>query len=427
MKIIRSSSKQFQKLCMRNSTSKKRVVETVRRIIEDVKAHGDDALVKYTRRFDKVKLNPRQLRVTESETSGAYQGISPEFVNTLKVIIENVTRFYKKQQRKPWKIKDADGVVLGERYSALDTVGVYVPSGTVPLVSSVYMTVLPAKIAGVKKIVLVTPPNKYCSIDPHILVVANLLKVDEIYKVGGAQAIAALAFGTRAIPKVDKIVGPGNEYVTEAKRQVFGYAGIDMIAGPSEVVVIANQYSNPAFVAQDLKAQAEHAKGLAILITNSKTLARRMRNEVGNGYIILVKNLEEACEVANIIAPEHLQIMVKSPQKVLRRIRNAGAIFIGPYAPTAVGDYIAGPSHVLPTGGTARFFSGLSLSDFMRSTHIISYSRKALERVRSPIEKIAGIEGLKEHSEAIKIRFDEKEDEKRTDDGKKKDDEKKKE
>lgn len=407
MKIVKFSSKQFQKLCERNAARKKRVTETTRRIIEDVKTHGDDAVIKYTRRFDRVKLTAKQLKVNEAETSGAYQDISSDFVNTLKVVIENVTKFYKKQVRKPWKMREADGVILGERYSPLDKVGIYIPSGTVPLVSSVYMTVLPAKLAGVKKIILATPPNKYCSVDPHILVVANLLKVDEIYKIGGAQAIAAMAFGTKTVPRVDKIVGPGNEYVTEAKRQVFGYVDIDMIAGPSEVVVIANQNSNPAFIAADLKAQAEHFKGLAILITNSKKLAKEMRNKVENGYIVLVKNIDEACEVANIIAPEHLQIMVKSPQKVLRKVKNAGAIFIGPYTPTAVGDYIAGPSHVLPTGGTARFFSGLSLNDFIKSSHVISYSKKALEQVRGPIEKIAGIEGLKAHLESVKVRFEE--------------------
>lgn len=406
MKVILYSSKQFRKLCDRYLTRKKRIVEYVRRIIENVRLHGDEALIRYIRRFDKVKLNPRQLRVTESETSGAYQDIDSEFVDTLKLIIENVTKFYKRQIKKPWKIKSEDGVIVGEKYSPIECVGIYIPSGSVPLVSSVYMTVLPARIAGVKKIILVTPPNKYSSVDPHILVVANLLKVDEIYKVGGAHAIAALAFGTKTIPKVDKIIGPGNEYVTEAKRQVFGYVDIDMLAGPSEVIIIASRYANPAYVAADLKAQAEHFKGLAILITNSKKLTKSIRKEVESGFIIKVKNLEEACEVANILAPEHLQIMVKSPRKLLGRIKNAGAIFIGPYTPTAVGDYIAGPSHVLPTGGTARFFSGLGLSDFIKSTHIISYSKRALERIREPVERISGIEGLKRHLESIKIRFD---------------------
>ncbi|MDD5449724.1 MAG: histidinol dehydrogenase [Candidatus Omnitrophica bacterium] len=408
MKIIKFSSKQFSKLCERNASRKTRVLKSVNRIIEDVKLNGDEAVIKYTRKFDKVKLAARQLKVSESETSGAYQDISPDFVNTLKIVIDNVTRFYKKQMRKSWKMFGADGIVLGERYLPLETVGAYIPSGTVPLVSSVYMTVLPAKLAGVKKIILATPPNKYCSVDPHILVVANLLNVSEVYKVGGAQAIAAMTFGTKTIPKVDKIVGPGNEYVTEAKRQVFGYVDIDMIAGPSEVVIIANQHSNPAFVAADLRAQGEHFKGLPILITNSKKLARRMRSEVEKGYIIIVKNLDEACDVSNIIAPEHLQIMIKSPKNVIKRIRNAGAIFVGSYTPTAVGDYIAGPSHVLPTGGTARFFSGLGLSDFMKSTHVISYSKKALEQARGSIEKLSGIEGLKAHLESVKIRFEEK-------------------
>lgn len=407
MKVVKFSTKQFAKLCERNIVRKKRLVGYVEKIVDNVKIRGDEALIKYTRQFDRVKLTAKQLKVTESETSGAYQDISEDFVNTLKIVIENVTKFYKKQVRKPWKIRGVDGVIVGERYSPLDSVGVYVPSGTVPLVSSVYMTVLPAKIAGVKKIILATPPNKYCSVDPHILVVANLLKVDEIYKVGGAQAIAAMAFGTKTIPRVDKIIGPGNQYVSEAKRQVFGHVDIDMIAGPSEVVIIANQHSNPAFVAADLRAQSEHFKGLSVLITNSKALAKRMRSEVENGYIVMVRNLEEACEVTNIIAPEHLQIMVKSPQTVLRRIKNAGAIFIGQYTPTAVGDYIAGPSHVLPTGGTARFFSGLSLNDFIKGTHIISYSKKALEQVRGSIEKLSGIEGLKAHLESVKIRFEE--------------------
>lgn len=279
------------------------------------------------------------------------------------------------------------------------------PSGTVPLISSVYMTVLPAKLAGVKRIILATPPNKYKSVDPHILVVANLLKVDEIYKVGGAQAIAALAFGTKTIPKVDKIVGPGNQYVTEAKRQVFGYCGVDMIAGPSEVVVLANQYSNPEYIKADLLAQGEHHMGLSILVTNSKKLARMMRREIEKGYIVLVKNMDEAIDVINDIAPEHLEIQIKSPQKIIKKIRHAGAIFIGPYSPTAVGDYVAGPSHVLPTGGTARFFSGLGLNDFVKSIHFINYTKKGLERSRASLEKLAEMEGLPKHLESVKARF----------------------
>lgn len=405
MKLVKITGKQFEKLRCRNLIKNKRIALCVEKIIEDVRQHGDDAVIKYTRKFDKVKLSPKELKVSERETNGAYQDINPDFVTNLKLVIENISRFYKKQIKKSWKIVDDDGVVLGERYQPLDTVGVYVPSGTVPLFSSVYMTVLPAKLAGVKRVVLTTPPNKYKSIDPHILVVANLLKVDEIYKVGGAQAIAAMAFGTKTILKVDKIVGPGNQYVTEAKRQVFGYCDIDMIAGPSEVIVLANQFSNFEYVKADLLAQAEHYGGLSILVTTSKKLAKAMKKEIDKGYIIVVKNLEQAVEVINELAPEHLEIQIKSPKRVLKKIRNAGAIFIGPYSPTAVGDYIAGPSHVLPTGGTARFFSGLGMSDFIKSSHIVNYTKKGLEKARAGVEKLAEMEGFPKHLESVKVRF----------------------
>lgn len=405
MRLVKITGKQFEKLRSRNLIKNKRVKICVEKIIENVRQRGDDAVIKYTRKFDKVKLSPKELKISERETNGAYQDIKPDFVTNLKLIIENISRFYKKQFKKSWKIMDDDGVMLGERYQPLDTVGVYVPSGTVPLISSVYMTVLPAKLAGVKRIILATPPNKYKSIDPHILVVANLLNVDGIYKVGGAQAIAALAFGTKTIPKVDKIVGPGNQYVTEAKRQVFGYCDIDMLAGPSEVVVLANQYSNFEYVKADLIAQGEHYGGLSILVTTSKKLAMIMKKELDRGYIILVKNLDEAVEVINELAPEHLEIQIKSPQKVIKKIRNAGAIFIGPYSPTAVGDYVAGPSHVLPTGGTARFFSGLGICDFIRSSHIISYTKKGLEKAKGSLEKLAEMEGLPKHLESVRVRF----------------------
>lgn len=405
MKLISLYGKEFEKLCNRYNNRKKRVTESVSKIIEDVRLYGDDSLIKYTRKFDKVKLTTRQLKVSESETSGAYQNIDSEFISELKNIIENVTKFYKKQVKKSWRITTEDGVVLGEKFEPIERVGIYVPAGTAPLISTVYMTVLPARVAGVKSIVIATPPNKYQSVDPYILVVANLLKVDEIYKIGGSQAIAALALGTKTIPKVDKIVGPGNEYVTEAKRQVFGYVDIDMIAGPSEVVIIANRSTNPLYVIKDLEAQSEHFKGLSILITTSKPLAKTLKKEVQNGYIIRAKNADEACEIVNRLAPEHLQIMVKNPQKYLKKIKNAGAIFLGQYSPTAVGDYVAGPSHVLPTGGTARFFSGLGVEDFVKSSHIISYSKKALEKARRSIEKISKLEGLSKHFESIKARF----------------------
>ncbi|MDP2929968.1 MAG: histidinol dehydrogenase [Candidatus Omnitrophota bacterium] len=406
MKLVRVGSKQFQKLCDRNSGRNKRVTESVRKIVENVRLYGDDAVIKYTRKFDKIKLMPKELRVSECETSGAYQDINPEFVSALKVVIDNITKFYKKQLKKSWKIKDASGVLLGEKVIPLENVGVYVPSGTVPLVSSVYMTVIPAKMAGVKKVVLVTPPNKYKSVDPYILVVANLLKVDEIYKVGGAQAIASLAFGTKMIPKVDKIVGPGNAYVTEAKRQVFGYCDIDMLAGPTEVVIIANQSSNINYIKADLEAQGEHFMGLSILITNSKRIVKTLKKEAFEGYIILVKNMDEAADVANKLAAEHLQILTNDPGRIAKKIVNAGAIFLGPYTPVAVGDYVAGPSHVLPTGGSARFFSGLGVQDFYKSSHILSYTKSALEEIRAPLEKIAQIEGLKKHLDSVKVRFE---------------------
>jgi histidinol dehydrogenase len=407
MNIIRYGSKKLEKIYDRRFTRQKRVEERVARIIGDVRSLGDEALLKYTRKFDGVKLSVRQIKVSQIEISGAYQNISPNFVSTLKVIIENVNRFYRKALKKSWRIKDGDGVVLGENYIPLERVGVYIPAGTAPLVSTVYMTVLPAKIAGVRKIVLISPPDKSGNINPHILVMADLLKVDEIYRVGGAQGIAALAYGTKTIPRVDKIVGPGNIYVSEAKRQVFGQADIDMIAGPTELVVIANRSSDPRFIIADLKAQGEHAKGLAILVTNSKSLAYNVKAALGDfpGSIVLTRNLEQAAEVANSIAPEHLEILVNNPQRLLKLIRNAGAIFLGPFSPAAVGDYVAGPSHVLPTSGTARFFSGLSVLDFVKSSHVISYSKKALEKVREPLEKVAGIEGLSKHVESVKARF----------------------
>lgn len=407
MKIIKSTSKQLEKIYNRSVLKKKRVEEKVRKIIDDVRIYGDEALIKYTKKFDGVKLMPRQLRVSEIEISGAYQNISPNFVASLKVIIENVNRFYRKALKKSWRIKDGDGVVLGENYTPLERVGVYIPAGTAPLVSTVYMTVLPAKIAGVKKIALASPPDKNGFINPHILVVANLLHVDEIYRIGGAQGIAALAYGTKTIPAVDKIVGPGNIYVSEAKRQVFGQVGIDMIAGPTELVIIANRFSNSKFIIADLCAQAEHAKSLAILITNSKALAQEVKSQldVQDGYIILTKNLEQAVQVSNKIAPEHLEILVQNPNRLLKGIRNAGAVFLGPYSPVAVGDYVAGPSHVLPTDGTARFFSGLSVADFLKSNYILSYTKKALEKIKDPLEKIAGIEGLIKHLDSVKVRF----------------------
>ncbi len=405
MKLIKTSGKEFSRLYNRNYTCSRKIANKVSRIIDDIKREGDKALIRYTRKFDKVKLKPKQLKVSGSEVNGAYQDVDPAFVNNLKVVIENVTKFYKRQLKKSWRIKDKEGVILGEAIKPIESVGIYIPSGTAPLISTVYMTVLPAKVAGVERIILVSPPNKYQTINGYILAVANLLGVKEIYKAGGAQAIAALAFGTRTIPKVDKIVGPGNQYVTEAKRQVFGYVDIDMLAGPSEVVIIASRDADPKLVAADMAAQSEHIGGLSILVTTSKSMVKVMRQFSGKGYIIKAKNLDEAVDIANRIAPEHLQLMVRNPGKILKKIKNAGAVFLGQYSPAAIGDYIAGPSHVLPTGGTARFFSGLGIRDFLKGSHVISYSKRALENTIKDVEKIAALEGLPKHIESVKERF----------------------
>ncbi|VAX34806.1 Histidinol dehydrogenase [hydrothermal vent metagenome] len=406
MKILTQKGQAIQKLYNRLSyTQKKHVEERVRKIINDVRDNGDEAVIKYTKQFDKVKLTAKQIHVPESEISGAFQNITSDFISSLKVIIHNVSSFYKKQKHKPCRVRDGEGVLLKENITPLESVGIYIPAGTAPLVSTVYMTVVPAKVAGVKRIVIATPPNKDGHVDPYILAVANLLKVNEIYKVGGAQAIAALAHGTKTIPKVDKIIGPGNMYVTEAKRQLFGFVDIDMLAGPSELAIIANRHSNPQYIIADMEAQAEHLGGLSILVTTSKQIIKQVRKKVPKGYIIYAKNIDEAINIVNKIAPEHLEILINSPASVAKKIKNAGAIFLGPYSPTALGDYAAGPSHVLPTMGSARFFSGLGVSDFLKKTHIISYSKRALEKIRPHVEKVAKLEGLQKHYESVNIRF----------------------
>ncbi len=405
MKLISSNSQEWQRLCGRQLVRRRRIEDTVRAILDDVYARGDDAVLSYTRRFDKVRLTARQLRVTQAETSGAFQHLDPKFALQLKTAIQNVHAFYSRPRLKPVKMVDGDGVVLSEKFDPIERVGVYIPGGTASLVSTVYMTVVPAKRAGVKRIVLCTPPRKDGSVDPHILAVAGLLEVDEVYKIGGAQAIAAMAFGTKSVPKVDKIVGPGNAFVAEAKRQVFGFVDVDTIAGPSEIAVIANRYSNTQYVLADLLGETEHAGGIGFLITTSKALARLARKQVPGGYCMMVKNLDEAVDVANQLAPEHLEIMVQSPQKLAKRITTAGAIFLGQYSPVTIGDYVAGPSHVLPTGGSGRAFSGLGIDDFIRRTHLISYTKKALERVKEPLERLTAIEGLPRHYDAIKVRL----------------------
>ena len=405
MNIISTTGQAWQKLCTRQVLPKRHVEERVRQILSDVRQNGDDALLRYTRRFDKVRLTPKQLRVTETERSGAFQHMDPNLVVHFKTAIQNVQAFYGKPRRKPVRLVNSDGVYLAEKLDPLARVGVYIPGGTASLVSTVYMTVIPARQAGVKEIVLATPPRRDGSVDPNILVMASLLRVEEIYRIGGAQAIGALAYGTKTIPKVDKVVGPGNAYVLEAKRQVFGLVDVDTLAGPSEIAIIANRYTNPQFVLTDLMAETEHAGGIGFLITTSKALARLARKQIPSGYCIVVKNLGEAADVANILAPEHLQLMVRSPRKLLKRIKHAGAIFLGSYSPVTVGDYIAGPSHVLPTGGSARIFSSLGVEDFIRKTHVIGYTKGALEEIREPLERLASLEGLPRHFESVKVRL----------------------
>lgn len=388
----------------------KEVFKKVNRILAEVRQFGDVAVRRFTRQFDGIDLPLKRLQVAQSDINRAFETINVEFVPILRQITENVKEYYERELKQSFEITGKDGVKLSKRYQPLERVGLYIPGGTAPLVSTVYMTVIPAKVAGVKEIVIATPPNRTTGeIDPHILAVANLLGVNEIYRMGGAQAIGALAFGTRTIRKVDKIAGPGNAYVAEAKRQVYGFADIDMVAGPSEVAIIADSTADADYVTCDLLAQAEHAGGIPYLITNSKRLIEAIRKRVDNGFIIQVKNMAEACEAANDIAAEHLEILTEEPEKLLPLIQHAGAIFLGPYTPAVVGDYIAGPSHVLPTGGTARYFSPLSASSFVKSTQVISYTRDALKNSREHVRQLTEMEGLYLHRISLEARFVERE------------------
>lgn len=386
-----------------------KVFKKVSRILSEVRSRGDLAIRRFTREFDGLDLPLKRIAVSQGDINRAFEKIEVKFVPILKQIRDNVTEYYEKELKQSFEIRGKDGIYLAKRYQPLERVGVYVPGGQAPLVSTVYMTVIPAIVAGVKEIVLATPPNRDTGeINPHILAVANLLGVKEIYRVGGAQAIGAMAFGTRTIKKVHKIVGPGNQYVTEAKRQVYGFVDIDMVAGPSEVAIIADASADADFVTCDLLAQAEHVGGIPYLITPSKKLIESIRKRVDTGFIIQVKSIAEACEVANAIAPEHLEILTEDPEKVAKAIDHSGAIFIGPYSPAVVGDYIAGPSHVLPTGGTARYFSPLSASSFVKSTQIISYTKEALLKSREHLKQLTDMEGLVLHRISMEARFVEK-------------------
>jgi histidinol dehydrogenase len=395
----------LEKFLLKKRSRKNKITEKVSRIIKEVKERGDDALIEYTKRFDKVKIFSKELKVSESEISAAFNELQTSLISSFKFAIDNVKKFYRNQMPKTYKLKESNGKVLVTRYVPLERIGVYVPAGTAPLVSTVYMCIIPALVAGVKEIVLVSPPQKNKSLNPFILAIASLLKIKEIYRIGGAQAIAALAFGTKTIKKVDKIVGPGNEFVTEAKRQVFGEVDIDMLAGPSEVVIVASKGANIEYIIADLEAQMEHHQGIGIVITNSRKIIRELRRKKIEGVALRVRNLDEAVEVVNRISPEHLEILTKKPSVLLKKIKNAGAILLGENTPTALADYTAGPSHVLPTGGSARFFSSLSVREFLKEVHIIGYTKKALQEEAPILEKIASLEGMNKHIESVKKRL----------------------
>ena len=400
----------------------------VAEIIETVKKGGDEALFSYTEKFDHCKMDAAHIRVTREEIDEAYQKVDADFVEVMKKSAANIRAFHEKQLRNSWFDPKPDGTILGMKILPIAIAGVYVPGGKAAYPSSVLMNVLPAKVAGVERIIMTTPPGADGKVNPGTLVAAHIAGVDEIYKVGGAQAIAAMAFGTQSIPKVDKITGPGNIFVALAKKACFGYVSIDSIAGPSEILVIADETANPRYVAADLLSQAEHDElASAILITTSNTLADQVSIEVDRfvanlsrreiiekslnnyGYILLVDSLDEAADTANEIASEHLEILTKDPFAMMTKIRNAGAIFLGEYSSEPLGDYFAGPNHVLPTNGTARFFSPLNVDDFLKKTSIISYSRPALEKIHQDIECFAENEGLTAHANSIRVRF-EKED-----------------
>lgn len=394
-------------------------------ILEHVKNEKDQAVFDYTKQFDGADITADTITVTKEEIAQAYDLVDESLVEIIRKAKENIRIYHEKQKQYSWFDSKPDGTMLGQKVTALQRVGVYVPGGKAVYPSSVLMNVIPAKVAGVEEIVMVTPPGKDGKINPNTLVAANEAGVDMVYKVGGAQAIAALAYGTDSIPKVDKIVGPGNIYVALAKKAVYGHVSIDSIAGPSEILVIADETANPRYVAADLLSQAEHDElASAILVTTSETLAKEVSKQVevfveelsrteimkksleNYGYILVADTMEEVIDIANEIASEHLEIMTANPYDVMMRVRNAGAIFIGEYSSEPLGDYFAGPNHVLPTNGTAKFFSPLGVDDFIKKSSIIAYSKEALEAIHSDIEQFAEAEKLTAHANSIKVRFE---------------------
>lgn len=399
--------------------------ETVQEIVDDVRDNGDAALFSYTKKFDKADITSENVKVTQKEIDYAYTQVSPELLDVIRKAKKNIWEYHEKQKQYSWFDSKPNGTLLGQKVTALASVGVYVPGGKAVYPSSVLMNVMPAKVAGVEKIVMTTPCNAEGEVYATTLVAAKEAGVDEIYKAGGAQAIAALAYGTESVPKVDKIVGPGNIFVALAKRAVYGHVSIDSIAGPSEVMVLADETANSRYVAADLLSQAEHDEmASAILVTTSEELAEKvsvqvdkfidelsrkeiMRKSIDNyGYILLADNMSDAIDAVNDIASEHLEIVTANPFDVMTRVKNAGAIFIGEYSSEPLGDYFAGPNHVLPTNGTAKFFSPLSVDDFIKKSSIIYYSREALEAVHTDIEAFAKAEQLTAHANSIAVRFE---------------------
>lgn len=415
----------LEDLLKRSPNSYGKFEAAVNDILLNVRTNKDEALFKYTKDFDKADINASNIVVTKEEIEEAYTKVDPDLVDVIRKSLKNIKEYHEKQKQYSWFDSKPDGTILGQKVTPLARAGVYVPGGKAAYPSSVLMNVVPAKVAGVEQIIMCTPPDHEGKVYPTTLVAANEAGVDVVYKAGGAQAIAAMAYGTESIPKVDKICGPGNIYVALAKKAVFGYVSIDSVAGPSEILVIADETANPRYVAADLLSQAEHDEmASAILITTSSELANKVSAEIDGflkelsrseiisksldnyGYILLVDDINEAVSVANDIASEHLEIVTKDPFNVMTKIKNAGAIFLGEYSSEPLGDYFAGPNHVLPTNGTAKFFSALSVDDFIKKSSIISYSREALEAIHNDIENFAVAEHLTAHANSIKVRFE---------------------
>ena len=416
----------LEDLLKRSPNSYGKYEASVREILDNVQNRRDEAVFAYTKQFDGADINASNIQVTEEEIKEAYSLVDDSLLAVIRKAKKNIEVYHEKQRQYSWFDSRPDGTILGQKVTALARVGVYVPGGKAAYPSSVLMNIMPAKVAGVEEIIMVTPPGKVGKVTPTTLVAANEAGADKIYKVGGAQAIAALAFGTESIPKVDKIVGPGNIYVALAKKSVYGYVSIDSVAGPSEILVLADDTANPRYVAADLLSQAEHDEmASAILVTTSMELAEKVSAQVDEfvrelsrgqiiqksldnyGHILVADTLQDAIDAANEIASEHLEIMTANPFDVMTRIRNAGAIFIGEYSSEPLGDYFAGPNHVLPTNGTAKFFSPLSVDDFIKKSSIISYSREALEAIHGDIEAFAEAEHLTAHANSIRVRFPE--------------------